>query len=389
MSFEITFLGASGGPVEGITCSMLLKSSDVSYNEILSNNLPNELICVDAGSGIGLLSELIYNELHNISPQSKQLRMYNDMLSLEQCFKTKITRPFAGLSASVSPYEQSQEIFKLMNNYLISHAHMDHIAALVINSAGFCKESPKNVYGSRGTIDTLQRHVFNGLVWPNMSKFNMVKLSSHEYWQTFSINDTYSVTIFDLSHGKMVPHDENTSQRPESPNYSRHTYDDNFENYNNYISSAFLVTHELSNSSVLIFGDFEADTVSKLGKNKRIWCKIAPMLLHPEKQLKGIILECSTCQIVSTNELYGHIMPTHLINELRVLNDEILALIPSSNRHNMAPLAGFNVVINHVKEAPNLSDPRREILSELEILNHKYELGIHFSVALNGASIVL
>ena len=389
MSFEITFLGASGGPVEGITCSMLLKSSNVSYNEILSNNLANELICIDAGSGIGLLSELIYNEVHDISPQSKQLRMYNDMLSLEQCFKTKITRPFAELSTSVSPYERAQEIFKLMNNYLISHAHMDHIAALVINSAGFCKESPKNVYGSKGTIDALQRHIFNGLVWPNMSKFNMVKLSPHEYWQTFSINDTYSVTIFDLSHGNMVPHVEKTSQISESPNYPRHTYDDNFENYNNYVSSAFLVTNELFNSSVLIFGDFESDIISKLGKNKRIWCKIAPMLLQPEKQLKGIILECSTCQIVSTNELYGHIMPTHLINELRALNDEILALIPSSNRHNMTPLAGFNVVINHVKETPNLSDPRREILNELEILNNKYELGIHFSIALNGASIVL
>lgn len=389
MSFEITFLGASGGPIEGVTCSMLLKPSNVSYNDILSNNLPNELICIDAGSGIGLLSELIYNELHDISPLSRQLRIYNDMLSLEQCFKTKITRPFAELSNSISPYEQSQEIFKLMNNYLISHAHMDHIAGLVINSASFCQESPKNVYGSKGTIDALQRHIFNGLVWPNMAKFNMVKLSSHEYWQTFSINDTYSVTIFDLSHGKMLSNDEKTSQRAESPNYLHNSYDDNFENYHNYISSAFLVTHELSNSSVLIFGDFESDAVSRLGKNNRIWCKIAPMFLQPEKQLKGIILECSTCQIVSTNELYGHIMPTHLINELRALNDEILAILPSSSRQNVTPLAGFNVVINHVKETPNLSDPRREILHELEVLNDKYKLGIHFSIALNGASIVL
>lgn len=388
MSFEITFLGASGGPVEGITCSILLKPANISYNEILANDLSNELVCVDAGSGIGLLCELIYNGLNGIEPQEKQRRMYKKLLPLDDCFKTKITKPFEKLSDSISPYKQAQQIFGMINNYLISHAHMDHIAALIVNSAGFSRMEPKNIFGSRGTIETLQKHIFNGLIWPNMIKFNILKLIPNEYWQTFSINDNYSVTMFDLSHGKFANHHDHEPGAGTSKFVNSN--DTEFEDYQTYISSAFLITHQISNSSILIFGDFESDAVSNLGKNKRIWCKIAPMLLQPEKPLKGIILECSTCQIVSTNELYGHLMPTHLINELRVLNDEILALLPSSNRKKITPLSGFNVVINHVKENPDdSSDPRRDILYELESLNNKYGLGVQFSIALNGVSIVL
>ena len=74
MSFEITFLGASGGPLEGNTCSLLLKSTNMSYSELLEletdvDSNPHtyktnseEILCIDAGSGMGKLTEIIYQE---------------------------------------------------------------------------------------------------------------------------------------------------------------------------------------------------------------------------------------------------------------------------------------------------------------------------------------
>lgn len=66
MSFEITFLGSSGGPVEGTTCSIMIKPRKVSYQDILTKKLYHQLITIDAGSGLAQLTETIYNEIHTL-----------------------------------------------------------------------------------------------------------------------------------------------------------------------------------------------------------------------------------------------------------------------------------------------------------------------------------
>lgn len=383
MSFELTFLGASGGPLEGSTCSILLKSKDVSYNDIVSGGLADELVCIDAGSGMGQLSEIIYNEINGIPPHSKLLQIYNDTMSLLSYVKTEITHPYAGLARSRSAYEHTHRIFEMVKSYLISHPHMDHVAGLIINSAGFDSANTKRVYGSNSTINALQKHIFNGLIWPNMHRYNILKLIPHNYWQKYAINDIYSVSMFDISHGKLsIISDEQLIEITKSKEGLSNT-----ENVTHYESSAFLITHEFKRASILIFGDFESDCVSNMGKNRQVWQAVAPMLVDPSAPLKAIILECSSME--KSNELYGHLMPQHLIKEFIALNNECLALLPAQNQ-NASLLKGFNVVINHIKESPDgSSDPRRKILEELELLNDKYGLGIHFSIALTGISISL
>ncbi len=55
---------------------------------------------------------------------------------------------------------------KHVKAYLLSHAHFDHIAGLVISSP---EDFPKPIMAFSPTIEALQKHVFNGQVWANFA----------------------------------------------------------------------------------------------------------------------------------------------------------------------------------------------------------------------------
>src|SRR5262245_26500774 len=50
--------------------------------------------------------------------------------------------------------------------YLISHAHLDHTAGLVIASPD---DGPKPILGLDPTLDAIRDGLFNGQVWPNLA----------------------------------------------------------------------------------------------------------------------------------------------------------------------------------------------------------------------------
>lgn len=101
-----------------------------------------------------------------------------------------------------------------MENYLITHSHLDHVSGLIINSAGFNnKLLNKFIYGSHCTINSIQKHLFNGTIWPNMPSFNIVNLRYMDSSLKYSTRiGNYDVRIFDLSHGefnKLVEEEKN------------------------------------------------------------------------------------------------------------------------------------------------------------------------------------
>lgn len=465
MSFEITFLGASGGPVEGTTCAIMIKPRKVSYRDILTKKLYQHLIVVDAGSGLSQLTETIFNELTTQQPTSKLLNWYLDSLDVSQYTKLKVTMPFKDFGAHTNPFKLAQQIICKMSSYLITHPHLDHIASLVINSAGFSRLNPKNVYGSSYTIDALQRYVFNGIIWPNMPQFGVINMCQKEFGEKWTVGENvremkksiqvirknsfangrlnegltndisyndkctnrqipnadnevsnehsistskhadepandissepvYSVEMFPLSHGELIKAKKGGPPYPDC-SHNGHPHD-------HYLSSAFLVTQRLDNSSLLIFGDFESDAISNLSNNLRIWKHIAPLIVSPERPLKGIILECSNCDDTSQSELYGHLIPKHLIGELQVLRGLCISLDPSTSQ----PLKDFPIIVNHVKEtvigasdtdkefstkaeASQFPDPRKHVMNQLDELSEEAGLGVKFSMALSGVSIEL
>lgn len=376
MGFEITFLGASGGPVEGTTCSLLLKADDISYAEIINNNSLDDLVCIDAGSGLFALTQLIDNPLRN--GHNRLLKCYEDALPLQDYCEAQISFPFTGLcEKNSSPFTISMQIFNCLRNYLITHPHMDHIASLVINSAAFSSKSPRNVYGSQYTVRSLKKHIFNGIIWPDLTKDDMIRLHERSFWESFSINNgRYNIEMLDLSHGELCSNDD--------PIVLDDTLDNCVHSMKTYVSSAFLLTDTRQRESVLVFGDFESDINSGLTKNNRIWNHIASRIVSGNPKLKAIVLECSNC--ITIAELYGHLMPSHLIFELKELNKICHRLNPDLQY----PLSTIHIIINHVKETPNSPhDPRRKILHELNELNRKEDLGVKFSIALSGETFLI
>ncbi|RLV86447.1 3'5'-cyclic-nucleotide phosphodiesterase [Meyerozyma sp. JA9] len=377
MSFDITFLGSSGGCLDGTTCAVLVKPHSITYNDIISQQRFDDIVCVDAGSGLNMLGHIIHHEIANGTPYQTGLNLYNDSLPVEKYVKPEIITPFSGLNASEPPLKHAFGVFHRVSAYLISHPHLDHIASLAINSPAFSNESSRQVYGASHTVSALQDHVFNGVIWPNMPKFNVVKLHGQKYWHPFPVaNGNFTVNMFDLSHGRLHKSNNVPLKEPEVDGS-----DGNLD-IKHYISSAFLITISSSNASLLVFGDFESDAISRLNKNLVIWRHIAPLVVS--RQLKGIILECSSSEDSDPDALYGHLMPGHLIAELETLRAECLRVDPSV----VSPLSGFHIVVTHVKDM-GYADPRRRILHELEQLSHQAQLGIQFSVAISGISIVL
>ncbi|HMS04180.1 MAG TPA: 3',5'-cyclic-nucleotide phosphodiesterase [Burkholderiaceae bacterium] len=59
-----------------------------------------------------------------------------------------------------------------IDHVLITHSHLDHVAALplMVDSIAARRKAPVLVYALQGTIDALQAHIFNDLIWPDFSR---------------------------------------------------------------------------------------------------------------------------------------------------------------------------------------------------------------------------
>ncbi|CAD1809346.1 cAMP phosphodiesterases class-II family protein [Candida parapsilosis] len=411
MSFEITFLGASGGPLEGNTCSLLLKSTNMSYSELLEletdvDSNPHtyktnseEILCIDAGSGMGKLTEIIYQESKYHESACNLLNYYFDSESIDYYYHKGVKRiePFVNFN-EYNTITYAKLLFHKLNNFLITHPHLDHVSSLVINSAGFTANNPpKQVYGSKYTIKSLQQHYFNGIVWPNMPSFDILELTQLEFGETYTIGN-YTVRMFPLSHGELNMIESKKAGRhssittiPAGVNESHYTKSSTNRkssdpDVHHYQSTSFLISR--NDAYLLVFGDFESDMVSKLHRNQRIWKHVAPLIL--QHQLKGVVLECSNARETDPNELYGHLTPKHVIYELKQLEREVKKLEGGGE----SPLKGLNVIINHVKEPilsniREITDPRKRILTDLNKYNEEEGLRCHISIALSGTTIVL
>lgn len=240
-------------------------------------------------------------------------------------------------------------ILQNIKAYLISHAHLDHIAAMVLNSP---EDSNKDILARAATISYLQNHIFNWEIWPNfgnsgpgypLGKYRYVVLEPGVV--TPIANTSMTVEAFPLSHS--------------AP----------------YESTAFLIQY--NGKYVLYFGDTGPDAVEKADYLHRIWQRVAPLVR--DGKLLGIFLEVSYQQGRPDNLLFGHLTPGWLMTELRRLAELVSPQSPNE------AVKGLKVIVTHVKPifATNPS-PRVLIAEQLEALN---ELGIQFIIPFQGMRI--
>lgn len=345
MSFELTFLGASGGPIETSTCGLLIKPAALSYREVLdADEAP--LLLVDAGLGLYALADVIQN---GPAAASRLLQLYTDSLHPHEYLSLTPTFPFRDVGL---PFAALQRILSQVELLLLSHPHLDHILALVLNLPGRASATKMSVFGLAFTIDALRTHVFNGVVWPDMHLLGLLNLAQVEPRTEFEVScGAFAVTMFHLSHGRIPLLDRV------------------------YLSLAFLVRDTASGSRLLVFGDFEADCVLGTERNLAVWRHVAPYVV--DGLLRCCVLECSTHTVPAGTNLYGHLLPVHLMAEMCTL------------RELCGQPLDLDVIVTHVKEDPGPEDPRRKVLAELQALNAELGLGLRLSVAVSGVLVVV
>jgi len=199
-----------------------------------------------------------------------------------------------------------------IKGYFISHAHLDHIAGLIINSP---EDSSKNIYGLQNTIETIKTHYFTWASWANFADQGETPALKKYRYQVLSPgsetdieNTALKVQAFPLSHSNLT-------------------------------STAFLV--QSNNDYVLYLGDTGSDTVEKSTNLQNLWQAIAPLIKN--KKLKAILIEVSFPNEQPDKTLFGHLTPHWFMTEM-----DKLATLTSP-----AELKGLNIVVTHLKPPAN------------------------------------
>lgn len=278
------------------------------------------------------------------------------------------TGPFRNI---LLPYETPkanalQLLRSLISTYLVTHPHLDHFAGFAINTAAFHNTSrPKKVAALPQTIDAIKSHVFNDVVWPNMSdeeggigfvsymrliEGGNVALGEGEGRGYIEVCEGLEVKARCVSHGhamkpaslrvgtggeadlgleRRLSHGGEYTASPDprrrssyaTPEFSgaRHVRVPVVTD-----STAFFIRAEATGDEILVFGDVEPDTVSMAPRNAKVWADAAPKIVSGS--LKAVFIECSYTDTQTDETLYGHLAPRHLMAELAVLAEHVEAV---------------------------------------------------------------
>jgi 3',5'-cyclic-nucleotide phosphodiesterase len=280
-SFQVVPLGIKGGIDEKNLSAYLLAPANTK-----------DFICLDAGTVNSGIEKAIENKVFKVST-SEVLRKY-------------------------------------IKGYLISHAHLDHVSGLIINSPA---DSSKTVYATQKCMEMMENHYFNDQTWANFGDKGVGFPLKKYHFQTLNTgeevpisNTKMTVKAFPLSH------------------------------VNPFESTAFLIKSE--ESYALYLGDTGPDSVEKSDKLKALWTAVAPLV--QKNQLKGIFIEVSFPNEQPDQFLFGHLTPNYLMKELHVLED----LVGKNSLKN------FKIIITHLKP------PAKNIIKIKEQLKKQNDLGL-------------
>ncbi|KAH8589982.1 cAMP phosphodiesterases class-II-domain-containing protein [Bisporella sp. PMI_857] len=268
--------------------------------------------------------------------------------------------PHRSLKANASYVTSS-----LVDAYLITHPHLDHTSGFIMNTANFQSTGrPKKLAALPPTIEAFKTHIFNNVIWPNLSDENQgVGLITYMRLREggssaigegdsrgyVEIVDHLGVKAWSISHGHCVeththrgsnaglslPESGSPMLRPQSlPFMQNSPRSDSLMSgpsvqqiraeiggFCVYDSCAYFIRDLPTGKELLIFGDVEPDSVSLSPRNRHVWSEAAPMIISG--RLAAIFIECSYNDSVTQDRLYGHLAPRYLIEELNVLAEEV------------------------------------------------------------------
>ncbi|MGB3555342.1 MAG: 3',5'-cyclic-nucleotide phosphodiesterase [Jannaschia sp.] len=196
---------------------------------------------------------------------------------------------------------------EVVKGYFVSHAHLDHVAGLIVASPD---DSAKPIYGLSSVLQNISSTYFNWVAWPNFATTGPSPLGKYELTElvpgeAIEVADTaMRVTAWPLAHGPVE-------------------------------STAFLF--EAGEDAVLCLGDTGPDRVEEGDNLRAVWEAVAP--LAASGALKAIIIEASYTSDRPDDLLFGHLTPALIHAEMAVLDG--LA--------GDGALEGLDVIISHTK----------------------------------------
>jgi cAMP phosphodiesterase len=340
------------------------------------------VIAVDAGSHLASIIRILQKEMPRSSDTIPE-KGYRQVLENGPFAGIK----FPNISAKANALYIFRE---LLHSILITHPHLDHISGIAINTPAleYGREA-KHIYGLPATIDAIKNHIFNDSIWPNLSDeghgvgfvtFRRLieggnpRLGSGEARGYINVCDGLATKCWGVSHGKCHRRAHSVSHtRGESFGFGGNDYnfsrrlsrmsDDYFAAMEHHRpvsgaytpgpahalpttpgvhgsqsqsaveaahmfepvnSSAFFIRNDEDGKELLIFGDVEPDSVSMSPRNHIVWSDAAVKFVHGS--LKAVFIECSYDDSVRDADLYGHLCPRHLVEELTFLAHQVMAV---------------------------------------------------------------
>ncbi|MGB7290632.1 MAG: 3',5'-cyclic-nucleotide phosphodiesterase [Thermodesulfobacteriota bacterium] len=170
----------------------------------------------------------------------------------------------------------SNKVRSKIDNILITHAHIDHIADLpfLAQTAFDFRNEPLNIYGIKETLDDISAHIFNWRIWPN---FNEIPSSRKSKISFRNITPLENIRI------------------------------------NSFNIMAIPVNHTVPTVGLLVDNGktafaFTSDTY----KTELFW-----EIIRDHKRLKALIIECSfPNRLEKTARLTGHLTPNLMFKEI-------------------------------------------------------------------------
>jgi HD-GYP domain-containing protein (c-di-GMP phosphodiesterase class II)/ribonuclease BN (tRNA processing enzyme) len=168
-----------------------------------------------------------------------------------------------------------------INHIFLTHSHADHISDLpfIIESFFEKRTQPLVIYALEETIDILEKHSFNDLIWPDFSKINLI--NSKEKSLIFKVIKINEIITIDQYSIKAIPA--------------------------NHIKGACGFIINKKNQSFVVSGD--------TGPNPALWDEVNNNL-----KIKALLLECSfpdSLEDLANTSL--HLCPSLIAKELKQL----------------------------------------------------------------------
>lgn len=186
LGLQVVCLGAGGGPSEDNVTGFLVRSLGSDWS------MRNSVLAVDAGTHLSAITRILEADFPLVS-EGHRPRVGSIESALGPCDEasddndasnsesdrsaspepTVLTSgPFAGASF---PHKSARAnavhfVREHVDAYLITHPHLDHLSGFAINTAAFHNTSrPKKLTALPFTVNAIKQHIFNDVIWPNLT----------------------------------------------------------------------------------------------------------------------------------------------------------------------------------------------------------------------------